>query len=98
MMTVAELMEIQAFWNLQPWGSKVDDLRAARICATTANFSSAVDWKKRGKKPFLPSDFLPEYERPKKTTTKEKLAQVKLINLAHGGTDKTHGRTRNKKH
>ena len=102
-MTVAELAEIQAYWNIQPWGSMIDDLRAARQCATTANFSAAVDWKKRGSKPFQPKDFLPEYKAPKKPTPADHLAQVKMINLAHGGVDKTkpkkvsNGSHRNKK-
>jgi hypothetical protein len=95
-MTMSDIMELQAYWNIQPWGAMIDDLRAARMCATIANFSMAVDWKKRGKKPFQPSDFLPEYKAPEKKTAKQQIAHAKMITLAHGGVDKTH-ETRNPK-
>lgn len=97
-MTMREVAELQAYWNISPWGQMIDDLRAARICASSANFSSAVDWKKRGSKPFQPKDFMPEYKRQAKPNPKEIAERVKLIKLAHSIKDGKHGGPGNPKH
>ncbi len=79
-MTVRELSELQAFWNIHPWGSYADDLRAARLCATVANFSAAVDWKRRGRRPFEPKDFLPTYSQTQSQQTPEQqIAALKML-------------------
>jgi hypothetical protein len=74
-----ELSELQASWNIHPWGPYADDLRAARLCATVANFSAAVDWKKRGRRPFEPKDFLPTYEVRSHQTPEQQIAALKML-------------------
>jgi hypothetical protein len=79
-MTVRELLELEAFWRIHPWGPLADDLRAARLCATIANFSSSVDWKKRGRRPFAPKDFLPNYEKTQaRQTPAQQIQMLKLL-------------------
>lgn len=86
-MTGCEFAEYQSLYALHPFGPQADDVRAARLCATIANFSSAVDWKKRNKKAFQPADFLPAQPKPRQTT-EQQLENVKRINRALGGIAK----------
>ena len=36
-MSSAEVTELMAYTNLEPWGPLADDFRAGQICATVAN-------------------------------------------------------------
>jgi len=62
-MSGQELTEWMAFYQLEPWGTKVDDQRAGIVASTMANLWGG------GKKKFKPDDFMPEYrvERRKRT-------------------------------
>lgn len=84
-MSVRELTEWGAYFNITPFGPWADDVRTGRICATVANFSPAVDWKKR-KKSFAPTEFIPNYERKKPQTTAQQINKAKMITEALGGS------------
>src|SRR5690606_3853501 len=59
-MSSAELTEWMAFFGLEPWGTEVEDWRAAMVASVIANVNR--DPKKR--KPYEPKDFMPRYEAP----------------------------------
>jgi len=61
-MSSRELSEWMAFFSLEPWGTEVEDWRAAMIAATVAN---GYRDPKRRRKPYEPSDFMPRHEAPK---------------------------------
>ena len=52
-----ELAEWMAFFEMEPWGTEVDDWRSGLIASTIANANR--DPKKQ-KKPFQPKDFMPQ--------------------------------------
>jgi hypothetical protein len=57
--TVREREEWAAYFDVEPWGEERADLRAGIIASTVANVN-------RGRrKPFKPSDFMPEFTKPK---------------------------------
>jgi hypothetical protein len=60
-MSAQEFSEWWAFYQMEPWGCEVDDFRAGLVAATVANTSRDA---KKHKKPFQPSDFMPNYETP----------------------------------
>lgn len=51
---MAELTEWMAFYQLEPWGSRMEDMRAGEICAVVANVMAGTKGKS-----FKPSDFFP---------------------------------------
>ena len=61
-LSAKECAEWMAFFMLEPWGTEVEDWRAALITSAVAN--GYRDPKKR-RKPYEPSDFMPRYEAPK---------------------------------
>ena len=56
-MSSRELSEWMAFFSLEPWGTEVEDWRAAMIAATVAN---GYRDPKRRRKPYEPKDFMPK--------------------------------------
>ena len=57
-MTLKELMEWMAFYELEPWGNNVDGLRMASNTAAVYNAGLMMaDPKKLRTKPFLPKQF-----------------------------------------
>ena len=69
-----ELSEWAAFYRLEPWGTEVEDWRAALITAAVAN--SYRDPKRR-RKPYEPKDFMPQYEAPEaEAQTVEEQARI----------------------
>jgi len=56
-MSSRELSEWMAFFSLEPWGTEVEDWRAAMIAATVAN---GYRDPKRRRKPYEPKDFMPQ--------------------------------------
>ena len=54
--TSADITEMQAFAELEPFGSLVDDMRIGQLCALLGNVYR--DKKKRSK-PFGASDYMP---------------------------------------
>jgi len=78
-MSSAELTEWMAFFSLEPWGTEVEDWRAAMVASVIANVNR--DPKKR--KPYEPKDFMPRYEPQVQEQSWEE--QARLLALALGG-------------
>ena len=76
-MSSRELSEWMAFFSLEPWGTEVEDWRAAMIAATVAN---GYRDPKRRRKPYEPKDFMPRYEVPeaKEQTVEEQTHILKM--------------------
>lgn len=78
----AEFAEWMAYYTMEPWGEDRSDLRAGIIASTIAN-------TQRGKrtKAFKPSDFMPNFDRPRKCkqSPEEMRALFRLITNASGG-------------
>lgn len=58
--TSADIVEMMAFSNIEPWGSLQDDFRAGQICATVANVNRDPD---KRSEPWTASDFMPSLAR-----------------------------------
>jgi hypothetical protein len=58
--TSADIDEMIAYSNLEPWGALADDFRAGQICATLANVNRDTD---RKREPFNAADFMPALAR-----------------------------------
>lgn len=54
-----ELTEWMAFFQLEPWGTEIDDWRAGLIAATIANIM-----RDRKSRPLNPMDFMPRWDAP----------------------------------
>ena len=59
-MSKQELVEWMAFYQLEPWGTRVDDQRFGVIAATTANVMSS------GNKQYTSNDFFPPRSEPER--------------------------------
>lgn len=79
-MSSAELTEWMAFFGLEPWGTEVEDWRAAMVASVIANVNR--DPKKR--KSYEPKDFMPRYEAPQ-VQEQSWEEQARLLALAFGG-------------
>lgn len=55
-MSMAEYAQWQAYFQIEPWGSHVQDLRAGQIAAVVANANRDPAQRPQ---PFLPLDFAP---------------------------------------
>ncbi len=70
-----------AFYTLDPWGGKRDDLRSGILASVIANSN-------RGKntKAFTPQDFVPDFDKPvnRKQTVEEQMAIVEQMKIALG--------------
>lgn len=77
-MDAAELREWAAFYDLEPWGTEVDDLLNARTCEVIAAVNAG-----KGRKPKL-ADFLlfPDQQPKRKQTTEEMFFRFKMIAAA----------------
>lgn len=64
-MTMRQLREWMAYYEVEPWGEDRADLRAGIIAATTANV-----WRGRGPA-AKPSDFMPRFDGPAKQSQQE---------------------------
>jgi hypothetical protein len=58
----AEYTDWVAYYNIEPFGPKRDDLRGAQICAVLANIN-----KGRRSKKYKTTDFLFNFKPPEKT-------------------------------
>lgn len=65
-MTSPQFVEWLAFWDLEPWGTDVEDLRAGAVCATVANMAgkSLKEDAVRTPGDFFPSRSMPPKEEP----------------------------------
>jgi len=87
-----ELTEWAVFFGLEPWGTEVEDWRAALIASTIAN--SYRDPKRR-RKPYEPSDFMPRRAAQAEVEEQsvEEQAQImeawaRILEATHGGGSK----------
>lgn len=55
----AELTEWMTYYQLEPWGTGPDDLRAGILASTIANVNRD---EKRRPQPYEPGDFIPRRE------------------------------------
>ena len=70
-----------AYANVEPFGEERADLRAGIVASVVAN----VMGRKKGQRPYKPSQFMPRFE-PKRTKTPDELFnQIKAINWMMGG-------------
>ncbi|MGE5619531.1 MAG: DUF4035 domain-containing protein [Sphingomonadaceae bacterium] len=90
-MTVAELLsrissreltEWIEYAKLEPFGEERADLRAAIVAATIANV-----YRRKGSKPFKPSDFMPAFGPEEAQSVEQQLGIVEMLNAAFGGRD-----------
>lgn len=89
-----------AFYELEPWGCKVEDFRAASIQASITNVIQglmngiAKIWtgKPGRRKKYKPKDFMPQWGSKQKMTWQDMLAVVKQMNTKMGGKDLTRNR------
>jgi len=72
-----ELSEWGAYFEFEPWGTEVEDWRAGSIASTIANANR--DPKKR-RKPYAPSDFMPE-RGPSKNKEQSWEEQAQLLEM-----------------
>ncbi|MEW6048249.1 MAG: hypothetical protein AB1609_17530 [Bacillota bacterium] len=60
-MSSRELSEWMAYFQLEPWGTEVEDWRAGLVAATIANANRDP---KRRRRPYEPRDFMPRRDGP----------------------------------
>lgn len=77
-----ELTEWMGFYNLEPWGTEIEDYRMGATCATIANAHSE-------KGNFTPKNFIPKYgDEPDKQSYESQLKTAEMINSLFGGSDR----------
>jgi len=79
-----ELSEWAAFFTLEPWPEAKADIRTGIIASTVAN--TGRDPKKR-RRPFKPSEFVPQWEERQEQGWEEQLRIVERLNAAFRGRD-----------
>lgn len=83
-LTSWQISEWQAFYQIEPFGEERADLRAAIVASVTANANRDP---KRRKRPYMPVDFMPTFERPEPASTENMIRMVEMMNAAMGGED-----------
>jgi hypothetical protein len=87
-MSMAEFVELAAYFRIEPWGSRIDDYRAAKLGSVVAEFST-IDWSKNK----FPEQgyFMPDYvetDAPgpsiKQQTVDEAIAKMKVLTNGNG--------------
>jgi hypothetical protein len=74
-----ELAEWMAFFELEPWGTEVEDWRAGLIASTVANANRD---QKRRRRPYEPQDFMPRRDvRPKETEEQPVEDQIAIVEM-----------------
>ncbi len=82
-MSSKELASWMAYHTLEPWGEERADLRNGVLCCLIANL-----FRKKGKPPFKPEDFMPKFWK-EKPDPEMMLQKVRQLNAMFGGVDKT---------
>jgi hypothetical protein len=87
-MSSVEFIEWIAYYRLEPWGYEADNWRAGMIASVIANAN-----RKKGKKAYKPTDFMPEEppDRPRSRAIDDTVLRAKLdgVMAAWGGTRAT---------
>ena len=96
-LTEAELAEWIVFYNFEPWGTKVEDIRSANFMATFVNaigtcragIVSALTGKRSRHKRAKPEDFLVNWgnEAKPKQSWQDMLKIVQALNKGMKGKD-----------
>jgi len=74
-----ELAEWMAFFELEPWGTEVEDWRAGLIASTVANANRD---QKRRRRPYEPQDFMPRRDiRSKETEEQSVEDQIAIVEM-----------------
>ncbi len=67
--------------GIEPRGEGRGDLRAGIVAAAVTN-----PWRGKDHRPYRPSDFMPQFGKPKRKKSVETLkAELRAFTLAHGG-------------
>lgn len=92
--TSAEFAEWLAYYQIEPWGEERADWRSGNIARVIAEAHRNPDKRST---PFTVDDFMPVYDAPEVEAQpwETLLDKVRLINLAFGGDDLTHGSGQN---
>ena len=78
-MSSRELAEWMAFFELEPWGTEVEDWRAGLIASTVANANRD---QKRRRRPYEPQDFMPRRDiRSKETEEQSVEDQIAIVEM-----------------
>jgi hypothetical protein len=70
-MSYIQLIEWLAYYTIEPFGEERDDVRAGIVASTIANTQ-----RRKGKKAFKPSDFMPFSGNSSKAETKTEIVDV----------------------
>jgi flagellar basal body rod protein FlgC len=74
-----ELAEWIAFFELEPWGTEVEDWRAGLIASTIANANRD---QKRRRRPYEPQDFIPRRDVPTKQIEEQSVEdQIAIVEM-----------------
>lgn len=72
-----------AYYELEPWGSEVEDQRAGIVSSTVANVNR--DGKKR-RKPYEAADFMPRHQRQvEEQSPDDQFEILKMLTRQFGG-------------
>ncbi len=80
-----EIAEWIAYYNIEPFGYTMDWLRTGVVASMIANVN-----RKKGTKPAMPEDFVPNKRKKRQTITEQRSAMQKFVQWA-----KSVGKTRN---
>lgn len=69
-----QLAEWQVYYNLEPFGEEPAYWRAGVIASVFGNA-----FRKKGSRPFKPSDFMPAHPEPEKTTEEKNQAIIEVF-------------------
>ena len=84
-----QFAEWRAYYQIEPWGEERADLRAGIIASTIANVNRG-----KGQKAFMPSDFMPDFDRkPKQPMSDEQMFAVMTQFTAQHNARNVRGRT-----
>jgi len=76
-MPATELSEWIAFASIEPFGEAREDLRAALICCTIANYIKAANGSKS--KPCKIEDFMLKFDPPEQQSTENMKTMLKML-------------------
>jgi hypothetical protein len=81
-MSASMLVEWQAYFALEPWGSWRDEMRVARLCAV---ISEPNRDRKAHPKPFSVTEFLPEWMRDELGTDEARSEKPDILKAKMSG-------------
>ena len=73
-----EYAEWQAYYRIEPFGPHREDLQAGVVASVVANVN-----RRRGSKPFSPSDFVLDFEPRRKQTPEDMFRRLTQFSTMH---------------